>query len=476
MLIRVLTLLFFTSQVWSAGISIDQVVYTDADEWERLDIDPSIIKSYKFKTIDYVGDRPEVLGENDVFGIDALYKSGQQLNKISLSQEGVVTTASYPQIENNFTDYIGINGVPFILDEVSDTVYSWDQELEYWQDLSVLLGLPEGEYTDILSINNNLVVSIDDAQNKGLWYIGAPSYQLTSTLFNEESRIIYSPNGYMQLYIEDDGQYGVHWIGLEKESDRLPVDIADYFYWGSGNSSSGTLSIFLGEQGPYFLWSDADGHRQVLPPMETTRILACYSESYPNLFCAFVTDNREIVLYEVENGQFREDTKLGLLKDFDESYITSVLAIGDKRYVSIATRYGDILTRYSLSVIGSEEPFLLADIDITYGSDNDIFRMFKSKKTSESDFYYVGITSSNIIVNKITHEGSAVFVENSPESDEPAILPRVDVDVSAEEIEEVEEEVEEEKEIPYKDFSGSFSFYILFVMLLTLSMRKPRLI
>jgi len=80
MLVRVLSLLFFTSQAWSAGITIEldsavtigQFEYTDTYEWDDLEVNSSNVESYRYKRIEFSGEAPKSLRENDNNGIEIL--------------------------------------------------------------------------------------------------------------------------------------------------------------------------------------------------------------------------------------------------------------------------------------------------------------------------------------------------------------------------------------------------------------------
>ena len=415
MLVRALFLLFFPLNAYCAGVSIEidssdtigSIVYSD-DAWDALEVDESVIDSYKYTIIDYAGERPQTNYETDDLSLEFLNKSGATLNKLTLSPAGHSEVYSYPAISNDFERFIQIDGIPFILDSVADIIYAWNGELSYWEDLSQRFEMPGGEYIDIINIRNNLVLSTEEGMSNGLWHVAVTPYQLTDTLLSE-SKVIYTPFGSMQLHVNEDNQYAVHWIGLDKPVDILPVSNFNARYLVSFISGSGTLSLFASDH-LTFLWSGVSGHIEILPPNNTTRLMGCYTSSYPHLFCAFETSDGEVVLFELKDGVFRADSRLGVIGDYIDRNITSVHAVGSKRFLATVA-WGSVSSRFTLSVVESDQVAEVTNFDVLFSNNEDVFYIFPSKNLT--DFYWLGVTNDKIYVNKIKPNGSRYFIENT---------------------------------------------------------------
>jgi len=334
------------------------------------------------------------------------------LNKTIVNKNGSITDFIFPAIDNGFTGYVNILETPYILDSVADTIWRWDDALEYWVDLNESLTLPLGEYSDITNINGNLVLSTDNGAESGLWHIGLTSYQLTNVELQGDEGLVFTSQGIMQLHLNGNNQYELNQLGGSQTTVLQQVDSDKYVYWKSVYGETGALLLFMSEAGPQYIWGDDDGFNTINTPDEIIGVLGCYS-SYPEVFCALLTDENEVVLYEVKNGEFRADTVIGQRSDFESAQIISVLASGKKRFLSIrfSKGYG---VRHHLKLFGTDN----VDFGVTLDSLNtrDLHYLFKSKESGV--IYWMGILSDAIIVNKFKSSGELEFLENSISSRE----------------------------------------------------------
>ena len=161
----IITLALIAPAVLSAGVSIEletaitvgSVVYTNTDEPGSL----------KYQSVNFTGELPRSAWETSELEYQFFYKDSGALYRSSVSRTGEIDTKAYPPINNGFTDYITINGIPYILDETDNTILGWNEVEGVWVDLASVASLPSGQFTSLYTLYNKPVIGID----QGLWAI-----------------------------------------------------------------------------------------------------------------------------------------------------------------------------------------------------------------------------------------------------------------------------------------------------------------
>jgi hypothetical protein len=322
----------------------------------------------------------------------------------------------------------------------------------------------------IKGTTTGIVMSYSNENSSGLWFYGFLygegivdyAYQQVSTVELADSKLIETHKGLAQFYIETTGVGKLKFIS--------EIDTAEITF-ESGNETvaetiyslvvdTGTLYDIYYEQDSELIWHDKvlDTLTAVDVPADTSKITGCKT-TLGRIFCVLISAEKT-TLSELVDGIFVEDRIMDheLLTDGFVS-INGMYAFEDNRFISITTL--DLQPRlFNFTPSGS--------FHTTYsGRSGASVKSGIVDGSNEGTFFWIQVSGLTVLTRRYKVESVNIPVE---EVGAPVIV----IDLLNNRDGEIEEE-EEKEEIPYKEFASSFSFYILFVMFMTLSMRKPRL-
>ncbi len=412
MLLRAVLLCALSPLAFGAGITIEldtqisigSVIYTENDDgWINHDSAKKGLDSFQEVSISH----PDVISgglyEKDDLSLDLLIKDGH-LTRKTISRNGYQSTLDYPAIQNDFTRYGLMDGVPYLLDIESDTIWQWD--VDYWRDLKNSLGLPDGEYDDLYAIGNHYLLSMTDEVNGGVWEIGLTKQKVSDVSLSEDSAFFFTPQGFLQLYKNRDNIFESQWLIGNNPNFIVPLNYDDFPNIAAASSASGTVFNFYSQQYFQLLWLSYDN---TLPtyidvPLGANEINGCLS-SYPRAFCFFETEALGYALYEIIDGEFVLDTLLE--SSIGDLGIINIHAVGEHRFISAVTRGSLPNTHYLFSVNDAgTEVILEADVD----ADREFYSIFPSRDPSV--FYWLGRETGKTQLYKAKVSGSVEFKRN----------------------------------------------------------------
>jgi hypothetical protein len=537
MLIRALILILFTSQAWSAGISIElkssvsvggfldspqdpAPVYEPHKRPAVYPVYPAQPEAILLTKVDSKNEgiesitktRQTYMVSSDVYamvlnGAFFVYVNDGDVHRYQLNFDGDNTVFDYPSLPEityglsfwfNFNDWDGdeINEwhvMPLTVDKVTNTLWQWldpylyypqgepevkgnrwFQTLEYFNDIGQLTG-----YAARLIQHGGVgwVVSYIDEINgvEGLWAIkylnelganGIPQRSngpISSVPF-EYSVMLYSRLGLTQVY--NDADNNVHFRYLETDDlveEVIPV-VSPLKSISAKTNTEGTLFDLRFEGNKKLMYFDLETsqHSWLELPDNISGYNACLSNDSKRIFCVMSNVVEGLQLYELISGVLVLDRTLDhpLLTEHGVIDFTGIYVNGDNRFIGFKTV--DLMHR--LFNFTSQGGFHIARSSMS-GPPVSSYII----KDEIDQFYWVVESSAAMDVHKVKLKNIVQAVDET--SDQP-----VDAIDNRDSLEDEPEEVEEEKEIPYVEFSGSFSFYILCFIFFMSFMRKPKLV
>jgi len=418
MLLRAVLLCALSPLAFGAGVTIElsnqvsigSVVYTENDEgWINHDSAKKGLDSFQEVSISHRDVISGVLYEKDDLSLDLLIKDSH-LTRKTISHNGYQSTLDYPAIQNDFTRYGLMDGVPYLLDVESDTIWQWD--VDYWRNLKGPLNLPDGEYDDLYAIGSHYFLSMTGNLNGGIWKIGLTKQKLSDVSSAEDSAFFFTPAGFIQLYTNSQSIYKSHLLISSNLENRIPLNYELFPFFYASVSSSGTLFDFFGEEYFQLLWLSYDGTRPnyIELPLGWISYKRCVS-SYQRAFCFIETEEHGYALYEVIDGEFILDTKLD--QSIEDFGIVNIYAIGEHRFISVMTR-GDYPKTFSLLSVNNmgTEVILEADVD----AEGEFYSIVPSRDPSV--FYWLGRETGKTQLYKAKVSGSVDFKRNVEPADQ----------------------------------------------------------
>jgi len=249
-------------------------------------------------------------------------------------------------------------------------------------------------------------------------------------------------------------------ISLASNSEDLSNAIDGYGLYGFVAGETGALSIHKyidegnrseGIEEYLFRWSGNDGEYLIEAPYRTSDFKGCF-ESSPELFCVFKTTDDFVVLFELKDGVFRADTKIGNSLTMKTAEILFIKAYGDKRYGLINTN-ADSSNEYMAFMADPLASYQLTASDCNVGEGT-----YASNRHGE--IRLISCLGDQIDFNNIEYDPDMEYVQNT--------FNGADMYVYLE-----SRDGEQENVIPRSEIAGYFSLGILGFMLLLLSLRKP---
>jgi hypothetical protein len=454
MLLRSFFLLLFSSQVFSAGITIcsDPII----------DISPlPLLENSKINMIESLDlydkcDHDGVISfqEKNDLSIDYIIKSDDNFIKVKREVSNATHVTVLPPIGESY------NKVYLLGDDVyaySDSLLSllkWDSALDGWVDVSTIKSLPQGVYSSILPYGSNLIVSIDSGVHKGIWKIGETVVNLS--LIPMSKRIVWGSNdGLVQLISNNAGSYKIDYLESSIPSRSIQLN-GDITYYKSNVKLDGTLYSFVGDvRGPRIYWDGLNNSQDgfLTMPERARYFRGCFS-STGNIYCAFSSAS-ELVLYIVNDGQFELDA---VISDTDSTImnkaIGSIYSVGKSRFIT--TFDGSRFSLYEYNEFG-----LQLHTSTVYENPSDFAGLFYSRDPSV--FYWRELKSGMISLTKYTLSGSINYQSLAQLENKDEVIDEVG------EFEEREETADEDEEPrPRAEISGAFSPYYLFALMLLL--------
>ncbi len=345
------------------------------------------------------------LYEQDNLSLDLLIKNNH-LTRKKISKSGYQGTLDYPPIENDIDSYGLMNGEPYLFDTVADTIWQWDADLSYWNDLKASLNLPDGEYDTLHAMGEHYLLSMTDEVNNGLWEIGLTKKKLTDVSLAQDSTLFYTPQGLVQIYKNNQGIFEGQWLNANLPGFVIPLNYDDYKYVQTVASYSGTFIHLFGPQHAEALWLPFN---EFLPsyiqlPEGTSQFRSCFS-SLPKAFCVIKTEELGFALYELVQSEFILDTLLD--SSLENAGITSIHAVGEHRFISTVS-HGVNSKSFSLLSVDSAGTEVLLKAEVA--TDKEWY--FIQPSRDPSVFYWVGREMGETNLYKAHVAGDLEFKRN----------------------------------------------------------------
>jgi hypothetical protein len=531
MLMRALILLIVTSQAWSAGISIefntqinfDSLTYTPTDDAEEeslylpiieqstpvplavslpsQDTSEQGVRNFEIQNLlnTGAGQSQFVTLNDDNLYLYSLKDSG--LYAYTFDYDGAVDKFEYSDfpgskkgfaLDTRTLDYNGhypeqTHAWPYVISLDGSAMNFWAVDFDdptidgkwwQWSDPAPFEGgfdgyIYQSTHPDypVKGTTTGMVMSYSNDNSSGLWFDGSLygegvveyGYQQVSSVELADSKLIETHKGLAQFYIEKTGVGKLKFIS-EIDTAEITFESGDETVAETIHSlvvDTGTLYDIYYEQKSELIWHNKalDTLTVVDIPADTSKITGCKA-TLERIFCVLISAEKT-TLSELVDGIFVVDRIMdhALLTDGFVS-INGMYAFEDNRFISITTldlqpRLFNFTPSASFHTAYSGRSGASIKSGIIDGS-------------NEGTFFWIQVSGSTVLTRRYKVESVNIPVE---EVGAPVIV----IDLLNNRDGEIEEE-EEKEEIPYKEFASSFSFYILFVMFMTLSMRKPRLI
>ncbi len=438
-----------------------------ATSWEEVSVNAYGLDSIERLNIPFNGERAGIILEQANKELNILYTSSH-LNKITISLDGSSEEVAYPAINNEFNHYGLIEGVPYILDQLNNTLWKWD--VDYWKDLGAGVDLPNGEFNGLYSWGNQTYISTEDSIDGGVWKIGLDLQQVSTIPFSPGVRLFQTINGLLQVYGNDDGEYIFNWFDQYKEDLIVDVNPLEFPSVTAMSSSSGTYFSFRNSDSfrPYWLSADSASFELLQFPLDTTYFSGCYS-SFPRVFCILGNLESGLSMYELVDGEFVLDSYLG--EQLKNTSIGAVHAVGENRFISGRTE-GDIYYKYHLFSVTKNGVFEIVNEEAQ--SHGDVYYLYPSRELGV--FYFVGSMEGDVQLYKGVAAGDLTFkrlLEPQSEIDENPIDPKnLDEGGDVNPEDENESESESESEIGIASLQSYLLMMLIALLILPIRNRE----
>ena len=384
-------------------VSPKSITYNDGDQgWVNIDSAKQGLDFFQEISIVHPDAISGGLYEQYNGSLYFLIKSNY-LTRKSISLNGYQGSLDYPEASGDITSYGLMNGEPYILDTLNNTIWQWDANYEYWKDLNSSLNLPNGKYDTLYAIGDHYLLSMTDDVNNGLWKIGLTNENLTDVSLIQDSSLFFTPQGLVQVFKNNDGIYEGQWLDADLPEFFIQLMYDDYPNVRTAASYSGTFIHLYGSQHATGLWL---GHDKTSPsylalPQGTNKFNGCFS-SLPRAFCIIETEELGFALYELDQGKFVLDTLLD--SSIANVVIISIHAVGENRFMSVVNQNANSNTHSLLSVnsLGTE---ILLEADV---ASNDEWYSI-STSGDPSVFYWVGREMGETKLYKAHVAGDTTF-------------------------------------------------------------------
>lgn len=481
MLLRSLFLLLFSSQVYSAGITIDVnnspcidgLSYFFDPSPEIASIEPgsrSGILSKKNIIIEY--DSPGCLhktlsvGEKASGNLFAYYARDYVVYKEADSNGELIKVNLIKSV-----DYLHElkfrSGKSIFIDNELDTIEVWNESLNYWASLNDLYSYPnDGFIEDIFLFSGHYYVSIIGGADEGLWKLGFPSIK-TSDFPLSVNPVVGTSFGLFQF--DFNGRLLLREIGADETEYAIDVDIKDVKYFRTMQTSSGVYFFIGGDEFSkiYYLDEDAQVLKSVKIPHDVSVLHGCNGH-YPNAFCAAASYNlleKSIFMhiYRLLDGEFVLDAVIKDQVVYNSGLsLMNVAGYGKNRVITFFEGENKIRV-YTLN----EEGLHLVDTIFPIRGKSSAFFL---DGLSGDSFYLGAKNSDSVLFRKFLVDGSAIEnIENLGVPIDDVNVPQ-DVDENIEEVIEEREETagDEEEPRPRAELSGAVSIYYSFAIMFVL--------
>ncbi len=432
MIIRFLFLLLFSNAVFSSGVTIEldctltcgigTIVYDPG--WENIE-DVDGLASLGWRSFPHADVRMGLFQELGNLDLSILYKS-DNLNQYIISEYGSKEEIAYPLIENDFTAYTALNGIPYILDETNNTIWQWS--VDYWKDLNDMISLPESNFGALATSGDQLLLSGEGEDNTGLWEVGLTVNKVSDVAWPSESALHSIKGGVIQTHKNDSNQYILHWLNDAHDDLVSEIDATVYPNVYSYPSETGVILSFYGDAGFQLVWIASSGSEiESLTLPESWRLFKGCFTSYPRVFCAMSMDEVSVSLYEVTNGEFILDSKLNSDSELLNGNITNIYAAGSQRWVSVKTSNENSNT---FTLYRADENGIEAVIGGETESLDDYYYIYQSQK--DGVFYWVGNEMGSTNIFKASLSGDLTFKRNITSEIEEALVIAEEEKIAAE--------------------------------------------
>ena len=408
--------------------------------------------------------------------------SGTDFQEMKWLANGQVHTVSLPEGVTSFDECFSTNGRILCLNQgiFENGLYEWDGSEfvldvswpHFWLDFEDAGNLVY-QIIDIEAVGEHRYVLYNSGQKILLMDHGhdAPlEVTAYSTLGGGiESSHLELREGVMLLNIEDDDRmHGMSFelaedsgfITLSSGSGDLSNTIEDYELYEFSAGETGAISVYkykddvvrpVGVNEFLYQWAGSDGTYFIEAPYRTSGFEGCF-ESLPQLFCVFRTTDDFVILFELEDGVFRADTKIGNSKTMKEAEIKFIKAYGDKRYGLVHVKK-DTTNDYMAFMA---EP--LASYELT-SSSCDIDEVLYAS-IAQGEIRLISCLGDQIDFNQIEYDNDAEYVQNTFNGADQYVY-----------IESRDGEVVQE--VPRSEIAGQFSLAMISFLLMLLAFRVP---
>lgn len=482
MLLRSLFLLLLSSQVFSAGITIDidldmtigEIIYNDGLQPTQPDIEEIYINYIP------VGDCTETDYESQkdmdwlsTVGYEISYSQGEYAASandrihfydnldwhIFDNFRGVVTRnwdVSCPDNPRNLQIDTNVNYVldAFFLRDSNINILSTRDYKYYFRSFDatsneMMNNLPYGTFEWIKEIDNEIYINVFNASLSGIWKIGLENIKLMNTGINSQADIL-KVGGDFALFSED-VTLRVKFPATKKEFKIESSDDPEYSFY---SSNFGVVVSLRNEEGIQFKWLNGYKIVDISFQNDFEEIYGCY-QSGVEVFCLGKQDGPDTVMWRLESSlyggaRFVVDAILSHAS-LSNKNVEGIYYSSDHRAIVIS----DDNHRGLLLVNSTETTY--RDI-LSYG--------FKSIDSGRSGAFY-DFDNGLIVVSILSNSSSASELESLVEVED--IQKPIINDKETEEEGTLEErDASEIEPRPRAELSGAVSMYYLFAMMLVL--------
>ena len=515
MLLRTLFLLLFSSQVYSAEItigvdldlSIDTIKYVDPEDPEDPGVDEivdEIVDEPAYVNL-VMASCPDIeagfnsidvqVGENEFQMLSALGFSVKKESVEYTGSEFVEFSSHYdgawsiyddvnqklirnwdeecPQAPRDIILDTNIQDVDFVrLYRELNTIYidrfspiNYFITLDKNSDLDWIFHFDSVRFTILKTLNNKTYAKITGGTDTGLWELKPEIKKLMTTSAESKDSIIQTNHGLVGFSVDPpiDGSIKLQWLEKDtKKTYSFTAPLANsYELYPMLN---GTVLVADTENGFKFQWLNHGEKERIIPvPAQVSQFYGCHFSSN-NLFCFDSRDNDEVFIWRLNLPFFGEP--VFVLDSIVEANVIPVNAgiidifFLDGYRVLLTKREGE----NGVVIINSEESeyFKVAN-DFSYLKTKDDFNQYLNLTDNLFTVLTLKQNSLPTIVRSI--------VAGDVLDDEPVVeLPEEPVDEPTEEVLEEREDTssEEEEPRPRAELSGAISMYYLFAMMLVL--------
>ena len=511
MLLRSLFLLLFSSQVFSAGITIDVDLDMTIDAIKYIDQESDDTSLYAYFNV--MGECPEpsdtqaevVINNVDLDAFlsssgftmttETAYFDGADLNGFVFNQDGTWTV--YDDINSKLvrnwdedcthsprtlsfeSNYENIHTVG-IIKEIDMAYFNSDTDggvfnLGDEDNLSWLDNKPDGAIDNLFLVDNTLFAKISGGENTGIWQVKPQWQKKMGAPLNSDNSIVKTYGGL--IGVSKSTSLSLKWLDKTEKSTFLfhAASVNDYSVYPF---STGALLVADSSKSWKFQLIQYDEKEKIISfPRPVNEILSCHKTNYL-FFCLDKRDSGQILIWRLTIPVFGEP-----VFEMDAKIPAGILADG---MIVKAVQVSN--THRLLTVLNGNE-YGLISVSATESNYNALGQDGVFKKITLTENGYVALDSQNasLMIQRIQEKPLSIYLTSLiSQSEEIKVIDGVEKEKEKEKekeikVEPVEEPLEEreanedDSDAPREraELNGAISLYYLFaVMLLLITGRR----